>query len=257
VLNKKYLTTLLISIVLIFNISTSIAGPIDECKEYTTMGIPGQSGELLCRKGFLLSHSQEHKTPLWVIEHLTAEKVVGVISRYNKFKADPDLKAGNRAELSDYSNSGYDRGHMAPAADMKWDRTAMIECFYLSNMVPQVGKNMNRGIWKHLEERVRVWAVDRSSVYIFTGPIFDKTATKSIGENKVSVPTHLYKIIYDSEKNESVSFVMPNEEIKDNDILKYAVTIREIEEKTGLDFLSTVEKTLQDNIETKKASKLW
>jgi len=254
--NKKRLITLLISVIFVFHIGIVIAGPIEECKEYSVLGIPGQHGELLCRKGFFMAHSPEHKIPLWVIEHLTVEKASGKLPRYNKFKADPNLKAGGRAELSDYSNSGYDRGHMAPAADMKWDQQAMIECFYLSNMVPQVGKNMNRGIWKALEEHVRDWAVNRGSIYVFTGPLYDNNS-KTIGSNKVLVPTYLYKIIYDSQRNESIAFIMPNKEIKDNDILKYAVTIREIEEKTGLDFLSNVEQVLQDKVETKVADKLW
>jgi endonuclease G len=132
------------------------AGPPEDCAKYTKLGVPGQQGELLCRKGCLLSHSSENKTPYWVIEHLTAEKAnANAVQRYNRFQPDPDLEKGKRAELSNYKSSGYDRGHMAPSADMKWDEQAMIECSYLSNMAPQVGKGMNQGIWKGLEEKVR------------------------------------------------------------------------------------------------------
>lgn len=256
-LNNKRSTILLTLIAFVFHISVAIAGPIEDCKEYSILGIPGQQGELMCRKGFLMAHSPVHKTPLWVIEHLTAEKAEGKLPRYNKFKADPDLKTENRAELSDYNNSGYDRGHMAPAADMKWDQTAMTECFYLSNMVPQVGKDMNRGIWKELEEHIRTWAMNRTSIYVFTGPIYNGVVNKTIGKNKVTVPTQLYKVVYDPQKNEAISFIMPNEEIKDKDMLKYVVTVREVEEKTGLNFLSNIEQTMQDEIETKVANKLW
>lgn len=207
----------------------------------------------------LLAHSPEYKTPLWVIERLTAEKANGSAAKREsvRFQADPDLAKGERAELADYKGSGYDRGHMAPAADMKWGLQAMKECFYLSNMVPQVGVGMNQGIWKDLEENVRTWAINRGELYIFTGPIYGSGIKKTIGKNGVAIPTHLYKIVYDPDKNEAIAFLIPNEKLKSSDMPKYIVTIRDVEEKTGLDFLSNLEKSLQDTIETEKAKGLW
>lgn len=110
-----------ISILIAFFLTVALAsaGSIDGCKEYSKLGLPSTQGELLCRKGYLLSHDSTYKTPIWVIEHLTIEKAQGTLPRYDTFKPDPDLKEGERAELSDYRGSGYDRGHMAPAADMK------------------------------------------------------------------------------------------------------------------------------------------
>ena len=133
----------------------------------------------------------------------------------------------------------------------------MVECFYLSNMVPQVGKGMNQGIWKNLEEYVRNWAINRGELYIFTGPIYEGGIKKTIGNNKVAVPSHLYKIVYDPQKAEAIAFIMPNEKLESDDMPNYIVTIREIEKKTGLDFLSNMEKHVQDNIENKKARGLW
>jgi endonuclease G len=244
-------------IAFIFGFNISFADPITNCQEYSKLGIPGSQGELLCRKGYLLAHSPENKTPIWVIEHLTAEKAQGSIPRYNKFRPDPDLEKGARAELSDYKKSGYDRGHMAPAADMRWDQQSMIECFYLSNMVPQVGRGMNQAIWKNLEEHIRDWALDRVELYIFTGPIYEGGVREAIGKNKVAVPTHLYKIVYDPNKAEAIAFIMPNEKLDSKDMPKYIVTIRDVENKTGLDFLSNLDKQAQDVIETKKAEGLW
>jgi len=146
---------------------------------------------------------------------------------------------------------------MAPAADMRWDQQAMEECFYLSNMVPQVGKDMNRGIWKNLEEYIRDWAIDRGELYIFTGPVYEGGVKETIGKNKVAVPTHLYKIVYDPHKAEAIAFIMPNEKLDTKDMPKYIVTIRDIEKKTGLDFLSKLDKHVQDIIENKKARGLW
>jgi endonuclease G len=252
--NKAALFIILVSF---FSLNIAFAGSIDGCKEYSKLGIPGQQGELLCRKGYLLAHSAEHKTPIWVIEHLTAEKAKGSIPRPDKFTPDPDLEEGERAELADYKNSGYDKGHMAPAADMRWDQQAMIECFFLSNMVPQVGKGMNQGIWKNLEEYIRKWAIDRDELYIFTGPIYEDGVIKTIGKNKVAVPTHLYKIVYDPNKAEAIAFIMPNEKLESKNMPNYIVTIRDVENKTGLDFLSNLDKQVQDVIETKKAKGLW
>lgn len=235
----------------------AFAGPIEDCKEYSKLGVPDNSGKILCRKGYLLAHDSVRKTPVWVIEYLTAEKVSGSLSRKDAFKADPYLPKGQRAELSDYKNSGYDKGHMAPSADMTWDEEAMAESFYLSNMVPQVGIGMNRGIWKDLEELVRKWAIARGSVYIFTGPIYGGETTGDIGKNKVAVPTQLYKIVYDESKAEAISFIMPNSKLLSADMPKYIVTIRDIEKLTGLDFLSVLDKNVQDTIETKKPDTLW
>jgi endonuclease G len=236
--------------------TVGFAESIEGCKEYSKLGLPGTQGELLCRKGFLLAHSAAHKTPIWVIEHLTAEKAAGTIPRYDKFQADPDLDKEERAELSDYKGSVYDRGHMAPAADMKWDMQAMEECFLLSNIVPQVGKGMNQGIWKVLEDKVRNWAITRGELYIFTGPIYEGGIKNVIGENRVAVPSHLYKIAYDPHRTEAIAFIMPNGKLNTKDLPMFIKTIRAVEEKTGLDFLSTLDKQVQDLIETKE-SRLW
>ena len=146
---------------------------------------------------------------------------------------------------------------MAPAGDMRWDQQAMSESFFLSNMVPQTGKGMNQGIWKNLEEKVRRWAISRGEVFIFTGPIYAKTPPDTIGRNKVAVPTHLYKIIYDPVRVEAIAFIMPNIKLQSSDMPSYIVTIREVEEKTGLNFLSSLKPKIEDAVELTKAEELW
>lgn len=252
---RNFLIYCLITLTISFQVA--YAGPIEDCQEYSKFGVPGGTGEILCRKGYLLAHDPVLKTPIWVIEHLTTEKASGSLPRKDAFKADPNLPKGQRAEMSDYKNSGYDKGHMAPSADMAWDEDAMAESFYLSNMVPQVGIGMNQGIWKDLEELVRNWAIKRGSVHIFTGPIYEGETIGDIGKNKVSVPTHLYKVVYDARKAEAISFIMPNSKIVSSDMPKYIETIRKIENKTGLDFLSELDKQVQDVIEMKKPATLW
>jgi len=241
---------------ILLTVQVVFAGALEDCQEYTKYGVPATSGDILCRKGYLLAHDPVRKTPIWVIEHLTVDKVNGSLPRKDSFKADPDLPKGRRAELADYKKSGYDQGHMAPSADMAWDEQAMSESFYLSNMVPQVGIGMNRGIWKDLEDKVRKWTLDRKSMYVFTGPIYSDNY-ESIGENEVAVPNHLYKIVFDPERNEAISFIMPNRQLKSSDMPKFIVTICEIENKTGLNFLSTLASDVQDRIESLQAADLW
>lgn len=226
-----------------------------DCREYSALGTPGTSGDLLCREGYLLSHDPARKVPLWVIERLTREKATAKAERKDAFRPDPDLPKGKRAELSDYLRSGFDRGHMAPAADFRWSGQAMAESFYLSNMVPQVGRGMNRGIWIELERMVRTWAVDRGELFIFTGPVFEDC--KTIGKNRVAVPTHIYKIIYDQGRREAIAFLMPNVPLRTRDMPIFITSIREIEQRTGLDFLSSEPQDTQDAVEITRAGGLW
>ena len=255
---RRYLPRYALAILLVFLApGLSATDALEGCKEYTKMGVPGKTGTLLCRMGYLLAHDPERKTPIWVAEHLTYEKASATLARTNDFQTDPDLAEGGRAELSDYKGSGYDRGHMAPAGDMRWSEQAMSESFYLSNMAPQAGKGMNQGIWKDLEEKVRRWALDRGEIYIYTGPIYAGSESKFVGENKVAVPTHLYKIVYDPVRVEAIAFIMPNVKLKSSDMPNYIVTVREVEGKTGLNFLSRLRPKIEEAVETVKADGMW
>jgi len=245
-------------VALLFSVGLVFAGPMEECQEYAALGVPGNSGDLLCRKGFLLSHDSDRKTPVWVAEHMTRERVSGKkTKRSNDFQPDADLPKGRRAELSDYKGSGYDRGHMAPAADMAWDEQAMSESFYLSNMVPQAGAGMNRGIWMELEKKVRRWVRERGELYVYSGPIYQEGATRTIGRNKVAVPGHLFKVILDPRQREAIALIMPNQPLNSHDMPKYLVPVREVEKQTGLEFFSTLPLEEQDKIESTKAPALW
>jgi endonuclease G len=255
---RKYLARFVIPIFLVVLASSSHAdASLEGCDDYAKYGIPGSKGTLLCRKGYLLAHDPDRKTPVWVAEYLTRDKASASLARTNNFRPDPDLDKGERAELSDYKGSGFDRGHMAPAGNMKWDQQAMSESFFLSNIVPQTGKGMNQGIWKDLEERVRLWAINRGGVYIYTGPIYAKEPPDFIGAHRVAVPTHLYKIIYAPVRVEAIAFIMPNIKLRSADMSSYIVTIREVEEKTGLDFLSELNPMISDIIESTKPESLW
>lgn len=233
------------------------AGPFD-CGDHTTLGTPSEQGIPLCRKGYGLAYNPDRKTPDWVAEHLTKDRVSAKGARKNYFKADPDLPPKHRAQLADYKNSGYDRGHLAPAGDMKWDLDAYKESFYLSNMAPQNGP-MNQGIWSQLEANVRRWAQDRDELYIYTGPIYDEEQDEieTIGAHEVAVPNGFYKIVFDPARKEAIAFMMPNEKLETKDTPQYIVSIDSVEQATGLDFLSTLPDDEEESIESTAASALW
>ena len=244
-------------IVFLFAAAPAFGGPVEECGEYAAFGVPGTSGDLLCRKGFLLSHDARRKTPLWVAERVTRERLKAKLKRSDNFQPDADLPKGQRAELSDYKGSGYDRGHMAPAADMAWDGQAMSESFYLSNMVPQAGAGMNRGIWAELEKKVRKWAQQRGELYIYSGPIYKEGEIETIGRNKVAVPNYLFKVILDPKGREALALIMPNRPLNTQDMPKYLVPVDEVEKQTGLEFFSALPPKEQERIESVKAPALW
>ncbi len=226
------------------------------CDEHLKFGVPSNEPVLLCRLGYALSHDAELKVADWVAYHLTREKVAGTQPRVDRFRPDPDLNRGDRSEKKDYRGSGYDRGHMAPAGAMKWSILAMRESFLLSNMAPQVGAGFNRGIWKSLETKVRKWATERGDLYIVTGPIFEGSF-KTIGDGNVAVPTHFFKVIFDPARVEVIAFVLRNKKLKTSDLSKYITTVDEVENLTGLDFLSEIEDGVETVIEGTKQPGLW
>jgi endonuclease G, mitochondrial len=165
------------------------------------------------------------------------------------------VKTGT-ADNGDYAGSGYDRGHLAPAADMGWSSIAMAESFYYSNMSPQVPA-FNRGIWKRLEELVRTWAVDYNAVYIVTGPVLTN-GLLTIGINKVSVPKYFYKVIleYNDQDIKGIAFILPNTG-SGEPLQNYAVTIDSVEKFTGIDFFPKLPDDQERIIESTLSVNSW
>lgn len=204
---------------------------------------------VLHRTGYTVSYNVYYKNPNWVAWELTREETKGETDRYDKFMPDPDLPEP-RVVHKDYTRSGYDRGHMAPAADMKWSKQAMIESFYMSNICPQVG-NLNRGDWNDLEELSRDWAEKYGRIYIACGPIFDSKSPKRIGEHKVAVPDRFFKVIliYNRKNPIAMGFIFKNI-AHSQDIEKYMVTVDSVENVTGMDFFSKLPDNVENRIES-------
>jgi endonuclease G len=164
----------------------------------------------LCSDNFAVLYSQQSKTPLVVVERLNAALLSDAKGeeRTNAFYADPRIPKGARAELADYRGSNLDRGHQSPAADAP-DQKAMAQSFALSNMIPQDPTN-NRKIWSKVERDVRKYAQRvNGNVFVFTGPLFDQ-GYQTIGENKVWVPTRIFKLVYDESTQRAWAYILVN-----------------------------------------------
>ena len=228
--------------------------------EHIIYGFPGTQGKILYRKGYVLDYNPATKDAVWASYHLTDTYLVANTPRSNDFRPDPDLPVGQRAELSDYRKSGYDRGHLVPAEDMRRGPQTESETFLLSNMTPQVGEGFNRGIWEKLESKVRLWAKQRKNIYVIDGPIFTGANHKTIGANHVAVPDKFYKIVVScTEKGDNIdaiAFIFPNQKIAGTPLTAFITTIDEIENETGLDFLKDLDKQIQARVEAQKA-RMW
>ncbi|MGY2048482.1 DNA/RNA non-specific endonuclease [Methylobacterium sp. JK268] len=164
---------------------------------------------LLCFSGFAVLHSGLSRTPLYAAEHLDRARVEAArrLDRVDSFHEEPRLPPGERADLSDYVGSGYDRGHMAPSGDMP-DPAAMGESFSLANMVPQ-DPDLNRGLWAGIESAVRSLAVERGELYVVTGPTFEGGDLQAL-KGRVLVPTRVFKAVYDPRRGEAGVYLARN-----------------------------------------------
>lgn len=221
-------------------------------------------------RGILLSHPQciikynpVTLQPDWAAYRLSAKEVLSEnADRTNTFRPDPAL-AGRRpsASDSDYTRSGYDRGHLAPAADMKASMGSMIASFFLSNISPQ-DPSLNRGLWSRLEEAVRKEAVRCGAVYVTSGPIFytDRITREKIfiGKNRIPVPDAFFKVLLVKTEGETraIAFIVPNGSTG-TDYFRYALSVDEAERITGLNFFRYLPDELEESIESSVDSSTW
>ena len=214
--------------------------------------LPKSNGELVTHVYYTLSYNEKHEQAEWVHYYLDKNRISGNIERTNNFRVDNKVSTGS-ASLADYKGSGYDRGHLAPAGDMKRDKISMSQSFLLSNISPQ-NASFNRGGWKKLEGLVRAWA-ENNALYVTTAGIL-KNNLKTIGFNKVSVPDRFYKIIYQLKDQKMIAFLMPNEKVT-LPLASYIVSVDKIEDLTGIDFYSKLEDDLEEKLESQKSIKGW
>ena len=216
--------------------------------------VPRQE-QIIRHSGYTVSYNKDLKIPNWVSYELTREETKGKEKRGNRFIADP-LVTGPIATNADYTRSGYDKGHMAPAADMKWSPEAMKESFYFSNMCPQ-HPQLNRRGWKNLEEKIRNWAIADSAIIIICGPIIEKQP-KTIGKNKVVVPQRFFKVVLSpfAKPIRAIGFLFNNEQSVEP-LSSYVVTVDSIESLTNMDFFAPLPDEIENKIEANANYSLW
>jgi endonuclease G len=187
----------------------------------------------LCFTAFAVLHSGQSRTPLYVAEKLNRKTLQAAHQkRKDKFFADARLPRAERAELDDYKGSGYDRGHMAPAADMTTPES-MAQSFSLANMVPQSSAN-NRKAWAKIEKDTRKYVLRaQGDVYVITGPVFE-AAPATIGSNRVWVPKHLFKLVYDPATNKAWAHWIDNQDVAKAD---EPISYKELVNRTGISFI--------------------
>lgn len=219
--------------------------------------LPAHTSErdIVRHTGYTLNYDEQFEQADWVIYVLTAGHLKGDAPRRDEFRQDPAVKTGS-ANPKDYRGSGYDRGHLAPAGDMKWSPKAMSESFYMSNMSPQKHE-FNSGIWENLESQVREWARENGEVYVVTGPVL-KVNLPRIGINRVAVPKYYYKIILDYKQPEykAIAFIIPNRAAA-FPLQNYVVTVDSVEHLTGIDFFPALPDSLEQALESTVQPALW
>lgn len=215
-------------------------------------GTPSQVKEYT---GFTLSFNHKNKTPNYVAWELLKKETDGQTSRTDNFWTDSEI--AGCPSTSDYSRSGYDRGHICPAADQKWSPEAMNDCFVMANMCPQTHA-LNAGAWATLENKERQWAQRDSAIIIVAGPIYSDSDKETIGQAKVRVPGAFFKAILAPylPKPRAIAFVYPNMAAPGN-MQQYTMSIDDLETLTGLDLFHNLPDDIETEVEATFSFKEW
>lgn len=215
----------------------------------------GLYNDVVSHSYYTLSYSEEHEQAEWVYYTLNSNQLNSAVERKDNFRPDFKVKTSS-AQLYDYKGSGYDRGHLAPAADMKYNSSSMSESFFMSNMSPQ-SPSFNRGIWRKIEKQFRDWSYKYGELVIITGPILKGENYGSIGYNKVTIPKWYYKVAIDpSNYDRSVAILIENKGSSAS-IKSFVVTIDYLEEFSGLDFFHSLPNEVEESFESSTHINLW
>ncbi len=218
----------------------------EDCKHLIT-GIPSDSNQLLCRTGYAAGFNYQTKLSDWVSYILSAESVSGYYPP-GDFMADPDIPINYRALPKNYASSGYDRGHLAPDADMDFSFESMEQSYFMSNISPQLAE-LNRGPWFELESWIRSCILDAGELHVISGPVFTNPTPLYI-ENNIRVPDSYYKVILKPTSPAAVmAFLLPNNQHTSQPLTSYQLTVNQVEQETGLNFFTNVRQEIATQLE--------
>ena len=210
-----------------------------------------KSGEIIIHHtGHTLSYNPVWVLPNWVAYELRAEELEGDAERARYFSPDPLLDKYPRAEHWHFTNSGWVRGHMVPAGDLKYSQEAMNDSFYTSNVCP-MNMKFNNSIWKRLEEKSRKWAVQYGHIYIITGPIMGCNINGKVGDSDIMIPDKFYKAVLAPYKGSylTIGFIMDNAEETQVKLRDFAVTVDDLEELIGTNLFANLDLLTEMKIE--------
>lgn len=229
------LTTLLTSLLSFFSTAHSIELllPRSHCDQFVE------------HQFYSVCYSNNHRQAIWTTHLLFKESIRGRQRRTNDFRENPLLNWPVGPQ--DFKNTGFDRGHLVPAGDMKYSHTSMSETFLMSNMSPQL-PGFNRNIWGNLEQALRQWVLDYGNAYVVTAPILSSDLRQL--PRGISVPHYYYKIAYFPERSFMIAFLFEHREYNHNDFSQFAVSVDYIEYVTGIDFFSQLDDQLEEALES-------
>lgn len=212
--------------------------------------------QIISRSGYTVSFNEQTRLANWVAYELTRAETSGDEERASRFLPDPEVRGAQAAD-ADYRKSGYDRGHLAPAADMRWSAEAMHESFYFSNIAPQHPR-LNRGDWKQLEEACRDWACECGALYIVCGPVTGQMQGGRIGRGGVVVPDIFYKVLLRrrGEGYESIGFLFRNA-AGERPLRAYAVSVDSVERLAATDFFHLLPDSVEERVEARYDAAAW
>lgn len=193
---------------------------------------------VLDKKGFNVGYCFNKKTALWVSYVLSKTSTTINKERGDNYFPDPEVPEKYRVEPSDYTHSGYDKGHLAPSSAIDYSRKSNDETFMMSNVAPQ-HPQLNRNAWRALEQKIQTWVRTKGKLFVVTGPVF-KQRNRRI--NGIAVPSYFYKVLYQPKEEQAIAFLFPNAAIPSDEIWEYAMTVSELEEKTGFAFFKKLSK---------------
>lgn len=221
----------------------TLANPLDDnCPDHVSShGAPVSTivdSQYTCNLNYGVHFRYDTKVAEYVVYRIDPEDISGAVSRKDNFRPDPSIESKFNVTLQQYAGSGYDRGHLSPAADNSASVEQMSQSFYLSNMAPQ-NSSQNRGSWRILEDRIRSIAREGNVLYVAVGTVYEPGYI--VVNNGLGIPQYLWKIVVDAETNNAIAFLFPNEPLATSLLPSTITTIDRIEEMTGLDFNPNVD----------------
>ena len=213
--------------------------------------------QILHRKGYTVSYNNATRNPNWVAWHLTKSHTYGSAKRNDEVFTEDVSVSRPRATDADYYNSRYDRGHMCPAGDNKWDKEAMAQSFLFTNVCPQ-NHGLNKYEWNDLEMLCRDWAREYGAIDIVCGPVYSSSdQQKTIGKNRVWVPDAFFKVVLCRQgKAKAIGFLYRNEG-KKQPMADAVCTVDDVERLTGLDFFPELDDKIENRIEATATLTDW